>query len=238
MSTAPKTQFSGPDLCKMSAHEVVAFLKAKKVSPAEFLDACFARIAAVEPQVNAMPTICKDRGLCRAVSRRRRKHVGRRADGDQGLDRGRRRAHHDGNAFGLADQIPTTSDPLVTRLEANGGIVVGKTNTPEFGAGGNTFNAVFGRTRNPWDVSKNAGGSSGGAAASLASGEVWLSHGSDLAGSVRTPAAYCGIVGLRPSPGRAGGGPGPMKFHTEGVQGPMARNVRGLRAFHGRDVRF
>jgi amidase len=230
MSTVPKTQFSGPDLCKMSAHEVVAFLKAKKVSPAELLDACFARIEAVEPQVNAMPTICKDRAYAALSAVEGASMLAGVPMGIKDLTEveGVRTTM---GTLGLADQIPTKSDPLVTRLEANGGIVVGKTNTPEFGAGGNTFNAVFGRTRNPWDVSKNAGGSSGGAAASLASGEVWLSHGSDLAGSVRTPAAYCSIVGLRPSPGRAGGGPGPMKFHTEGVQGPMARNVRDCALF-------
>jgi amidase len=86
-------------------------------------------------------------------------------------------------------------------------------------------------TRNPWDTHKNAGGSSGGAAAALATGEVWLSHGSDLAGSLRTPAAYCGVIGLRPSPGRAGGAPRAIAFHTEGVQGPMARNVMDTALF-------
>ncbi|MCB1430519.1 MAG: amidase, partial [Nitratireductor sp.] len=95
----------------------------------------------------------------------------------------------------------------------------------------NTFNEVFGYTRNPWDTRKNAGGSSGGAAASLATGEVWLSQGSDLAGSLRTPAAYCGIVGLRPSPGRAGGGPAATAFATEGISGPMARDVRDIALF-------
>lgn len=227
MSSHPTPKYSGPDLCKMAAHEVVALLRAKKVTPSELLDASFARIEAVEPDVNAMPTVCKDRAYAAA-------DVLSRDDRDAMLV-GLPMAIKDltevkgvcttMGTLGLADNIPSKSDPLVQRLEDRGGIVVGKTNSPEFGAGGNTFNDVFGRTRNPWNVSKNAGGSSGGAAVSLATGEVWLSHGSDLAGSVRTPAAYCGIVGLRPSPGRAGGGPGPMGFHTEGVQGPMARSV-------------
>jgi amidase len=132
---------------------------------------------------------------------------------------------------GMKDFVPEASDPSVEKLEARGAVVVGKTNTPEFGAGGNTFNEVFGFTRNPWDTRKNAGGSSGGAAASLATGEVWLSHGSDLAGSLRTPAAYCGVVGFRPSPGVAGGGPAPAAFLMEGISGPMARDVEDLALF-------
>ena len=127
--------------------------------------------------------------------------------------------------------MPTESDPLVELLEARGAIIVGKTNTPEMGAGGDTFNDVFGKTRNPWDTGKNAGGSSGGAAVSLATGEVWLSHGSDLAGSLRTPAAFCGVVGLRPSPGRCGGAPPAIAFNTEAVQGPMARSVMDAALF-------
>ena len=99
------------------------------------------------------------------------------------------------------------------------------------GAGGNTFNEVFGMTRNPWNTQRNAGGSSGGSAAALATGEVWLSHGNDLAGSLRTPAAYCGVVGFRPSPGVAQGGGLELGFSTESVQGPMARNVTDCALF-------
>ncbi len=131
----------------------------------------------------------------------------------------------------MKDFVPEASDPLVERLEERGGTIVGKTNTPEFGAGGNTFNAVFGFTRNPWDTRMNAGGSSGGAAVSLATGEVWLAQGSDLAGSLRTPAAYCGVVGLRPAPGRCGGGPAAAAFMIEGISGPMARDVADIALF-------
>ncbi len=132
---------------------------------------------------------------------------------------------------GMADHIPEASDPLVERLEARGALVVGKTNTPELGAGANTFNDIFGATLNPWNTAMNAGGSSGGAAAGLATGEVWLSHGSDHGGSLRTPAAYCGIVGLRPSPGRAGGASRDAGYLIESVQGPMARSVTDCALF-------
>jgi amidase len=107
--------------------------------------------------------------------------------------------------------------------------VLAKSNTPEFAAGANTFNEVFGKTRNPWRTSQTAGGSSGGAAAALATGQVWLAHGSDTGGSLRIPASFCGIVGLRPSPGRvAHQGPRTMPFEVLSVDGPMARTVADL----------
>lgn len=213
---------------------MVAMLKRKDISAQELLDAALARIAAVGPQINATPTLCSDRAYAAADNvQGDENHPGWLAGLPIGIKdltpvKGVRTTF--GNQ-GLADFIPEASDPLVERLEARGGIVLGKTNTPEFGAGGNTFNDVLGATLNPWDTSLNAGGSSGGAAASLAAGEVWLSHGSDHGGSLRTPAAYCGIVGLRPSPGRAGGGGKDAAFMIEGAQGPMARNVRDCALF-------
>ncbi|HHB80673.1 MAG TPA: amidase, partial [Aliiroseovarius sp.] len=110
-------------------------------------------------------------------------------------------------------------------------VVIGRSNTPEMGAGGNTFNDVYGPTLNAWDTRLNAGGSSGGAAVALATGEAWLAHGSDHGGSLRTPAAFNGIVGLRPSPGRVVAGPGEAAWITEGVQGPMARSVSDCALF-------
>ena len=101
-----------------------------------------------------------------------------------------------------ANHIPKVSHPLVKRIEDMGGIVIAKSNTPEFGAGGSTFNEVFGKTRNPWNTSLTPAGSTGGGAAALAAGEIWLAHGSDHGGSLRRPATYCSVVGLRPSPGR------------------------------------
>jgi len=233
MSDTPK--FSGPEICAKPAYEVIDMLCKGEVSPAEVLTASFKRIETIEPLVNAMPTTCRDRAeamieVMDGDTRRPREWLGGLPIGIKDLTEveGVRSTF---GSLGLADNIPVKSSKLVTRLEDRGGVVVGKTNTPEMGAGGNTFNAVFGITRNPWDTSKNAGGSSGGAAVSLATGEVWLSQGSDLAGSLRTPAAYCGVVGFRPSPGIAGGGPEAMKFHTEGVNGPMARSVRDCALF-------
>jgi amidase len=114
---------------------------------------------------------------------------------------------------------------MVERLEANGAIVIGKSNTPEFGAGGNTVNEVFGYTRYPWNTRYTSGGSSGGSAAAVAAGEAWLATGTDMAGSIRLPASFCSIVGLRPSPGRVAHGPVPLPFGFFDVDGPLARNV-------------
>ena len=231
-----QTLFSGPELCRLQAHEMIALLKSGDISARDCLDAAFARIADVEPAINAMPTLCPERAYAAAES------LALPDDGRAAWLAGLPLAIKDLNMVagvrttfgtkGFSDFVPENSDLLVTRLEARGGIVVGKTNTPEMGAGGNTFNEVFGPTLNPWDRRLNAGGSSGGAAASLATGEVWLSHGSDHGGSLRTPASFCGIVGLRPSPGRVPSS-GPAGFATEGVQGPMARSVRDCALFLG-----
>ena len=131
----------------------------------------------------------------------------------------------------FADHVPAKSHPLVERIERKGGVVVAKSNTPEFGAGGSTFNEVFGRTRNPWNTSLTCGGSTGGGAVSLATGEVWLAHGSDHGGSLRRPGTYCSVVGLRPSPGRVTRGTSNNLWSPQSVQGPMARNVPDLALF-------
>ncbi len=116
-------------------------------------------------------------------------------------------------------------------MEAEGALVYAKSNTPEFGAGANTFNEVFPPTRNPWDTRLSAAGSSGGAAAALASGTAWLAQGSDMGGSLRNPASFCGVVGLRPSPGRVATGPSDTPFQVLSAKGPMARNVRDCALF-------
>lgn len=227
-------EFTGSDLCAYEAHEVVSLLQNGKVSPRELLTAALERIAAVEPAINAMPTVCADRAYAAldSLDDAAKDHPGFLAGLPIGIKdlTTVKDVRTTFGAKGFSDFIPEDSDPLVKRLEERGGVVVGKTNTPEFGAGGNTFNDVFGPTRNPWDTTMNAAGSSGGAAASLAAGETWLSHGSDHGGSLRTPAAFCGIVGLRPSAGRAGGH-GETGFMTEGAQGPMARSVRDCALF-------
>lgn len=227
--------YTGPEPCSWTAVEALGRLASGDITPLELIDAAFERIAQAEPAVNAMPTLCRDRAESRAAS------VSGLQAGVPGWLGGMPIGIKDLNPVagvrttwgtrGFADFVPEESDPLVELIESRGGIVVGKTNTPEMGAGGNTFNEVFGCTRNPWNVARNAGGSSGGAAVSLATGEVWLSHGSDLAGSLRTPAAYCGVVGLRPAPGRAGGAPKTTAFEMEAVQGPMARNVEDCALF-------
>lgn len=246
MSDTTHRDFTGDPLLSLQAYEVVDLLKRKEVSPADLLNASFARIEAVSPAINATPTVCPDRAYKAAADLDigHSDHAGWLGGLPLGIKdltpvKGVRTTF---GTRGLADNIPAASDPLVTRLETRGGIVVGKTNTPEFGAGGNTFNDVFGPTRNPWDTTLNAGGSSGGAAASLAAGEVWLSHGSDHGGSLRTPAAFCGVVGMRPSPGRISSGNFDNLYMIEGAQGPMARSTRDcalfMDAMSGFDARY
>jgi len=239
VETAPVTDteapFTGPELCRLQAHEVVTLLHRREISPADLLAAARTRTEAVEPAINAMPTTCWERaaaaaGRLEAGEKDRPGRLGGLPLGIKDLTpvAGVRTTY---GTPGMADHVPDSSDPLVERIEARGGLVVGKTNTPEMGAGANTFNEIFGATLNPHDTTLNAGGSSGGAAAGLATGEVWLSHGSDHGGSLRTPAAYCGIVGLRPSPGRAGGGAPDAAFIIESAQGPMARSVTDCALF-------
>jgi len=216
----------------------VALLKLGEVSPKEMLDAAWHRVDQVEPQVNA--TVIRDPARSQTALAALTGYAAQNADHRgwlAGLPIGIKDLiavkgmRSTAGSPALADFVAPESDALIERLEARGAVIAGKTNTPEFGAGGNTFNAVFGATRNPWDITRNAGGSSGGAAVSLATGEVWLSHGSDLAGSLRTPAALCGVVGFRPSPGRAGGTSPDTAFALEAVQGPMARDIRDAALF-------
>ena len=218
----------------MSARQAVGLLQAGEVSPLELIDAALARIAAVDPVVNAVPTLCPDRARAHA----REIMAGRAPKGRLAglpvlikdlVEVAGVRTTQGSPIF--ADCVPEFSDWQVLRIEAAGGIVLGKTNTPEFGAGANTFNEVFGITRNPWDTDLTCGGSSGGAAVALATGMAWLADGSDLGGSLRTPAAFCGVVGLRPSPGRVPHGPRSLPFATLAVNGPMARDVRDAALF-------
>lgn len=229
MATA-EPGYSGPDLCRLTARQAVDLLKRREIAPAELVRASLERIAQTGPAINAMITTCPDRALDAASRTDPATLLAGLPIGIKDLTpvAGVRSTY---GTPGLADFVPAESDPLVTRLEARGAVVIGKTNTPEMGAGANTFNPIFGATRNPWNTVMNAGGSSGGAAAGLATGEVWLSQGSDLGGSLRTPASFCGIVGLRPSPGIAGGASGADGFNRMGVEGPMARNVPDLALF-------
>ena len=171
------------------------------------------RIALVDPHVNALPTLCLERARTAARNAMKKKPASRGllallpvAIKDLTDVAGVRTTY--GSPI-YADHVPQQSDILVSQLENPGGAVIyAKTNTPEFGAGANTFNEVFGRTLNPWDTAKSAAGSSGGSAVALATGMAWLAHGSDMGGSLRNPASFCGVVGLRPSPGRVAASPG------------------------------
>src|ERR1700682_891378 len=219
-------------LIQATACAVVDKLNSGEVTPLDLLDVLEQRIAEVDGQVNALPTLCFDRARAHA------KELMKRPAGDRGLLAGMPVPIKDlTNVAGVLttqgspiyrDNVPARSDLLVEHLENNGGVIYAKSNTPEFGAGANTFNEVFGATRNPWDTSRSAAGSSGGAAVALATGMAWLAHGSDMGGSLRNPASFCGIVGMRPSIGRVAHTPVAAIDRHLGVQGPMARNVEDL----------
>ena len=222
----------GAELIKKDACGVVDLLKRGEVTPHDLLDAIEARIAAVDTSVNALPTLCFERARAHAD------HLMAKPLAERGplaglpvpikdlTDVAGVRTTYGSLAF--KDHVPARSDILVERLEENGGIVYAKSNTPEFGAGANTFNEVFGFTRNPWNTARSAAGSSGGAAAALATGMAWIAHGSDMGGSLRNPASLCGIVGMRPSLGRVARTPTYKIDRTLSAQGPMARTVEDL----------
>lgn len=227
------------DLIRLSATQAVAALARGEVSPLELVEAAASRIAEVEPAVNALPTICLDRA--RDHAKRLMRGEGREREGQAGWLGGLPVSIKDltdvagvRTTYGspiFKDHVPERSHPVVERIEALGGIVLAKSNTPEFGAGGSTFNEVFGRTRNPWNTSLTCGGSTGGGAVSLATGEVWLAQGTDHGGSTRRPGTYCSVAGLRPSPGRITRGTVNNTFSPMSVQGPMARNIPDLALF-------
>ena len=219
------------ELWKLSAHEAVERLREGEVSPLELIDAAEQRIGAVEPHVNALPIVCFDRARARAKEIMARRNAVRAPNYLFGLPvvvkdltavEGVRWT--EGSKV-FADRVAANSDILVHTLEANGALVIGKSNTPEFGAGGNTTNDVFGTTLNPWNTACTSGGSSGGSAVAVATGEAWLATGTDMAGSVRIPSAFCSVVGLRPSPGRIAHGPRDPHFSPLNVDGPIGRNV-------------
>jgi amidase len=223
---------SDQGLVRATACAVIDKLNSGEVTPLDLLDVLEKRIAEVDGKVNALPTLCFDRARARA------KALMQKPVGKRGLLAGIPVPIKDlvdvagvlstqGSPI-YRDFVPAHSNLLVEHLEGNGGVVYAKSNTPEFGAGANTFNEVFGATRNPWDLSRSAAGSSGGAAVALATGMAWLAHGSDMGGSLRNPASFCGIVGLRPSIGRVAHTPEFKIDRNLGVQGPMARNVEDV----------
>lgn len=220
------------DLISLTARKVKAHLDAGDIAPGDLLDALETRIAEVDGSVNALPTLCFDRARDHAAQIAAKPIAERGILAglpivikDLAMVKGVRSTH--GSPI-WADHIPETSDHVVEQIEDEGGIVYAKSNTPEFGAGASTFNEVFGRTHNPWNLGRSVAGSSGGSAAALVSGMAWLAHGSDMGGSLRNPASFCGCVGLRPAVGRVPYGPSSDPFGVLSVNGPMARNVGDL----------
>ena len=219
------------DLCFTPATDLLRLFRARKASPLEVMHAVLARIDALNPQLNAYGTLAREAALrsARAATAALKKGATLRplhgvpvSIKDLTPTKGIRTTwgskiyeHH----------VPDEDALIVERLKAAGAIVVGKTNTPEFGAGGNTFNAVFGATRNPWNPALTCGGSSGGAAVALATGMGTIAQGSDLGGSLRMPAAFCGVVGFRTTPGLVPVYPKDLGWDTFSVYGPMARTV-------------
>ena len=222
------------ELCEMQASELLALMASKAVSSVEVMTAHIDRIELVNPRLNAVVTILADQALDAARRADAARRGGKTLGALHGLPVGIKdlvdtagvRTTYGSPIF--ADNVPLEDASTVSRLKAAGAIVVGKTNTPEFGAGSHTFNPVFGATRNPYDDSRSAGGSSGGSAVALASGMLPLADGTDLGGSLRNPASFCNVVGLRPSPGRVNALPVTDVWDPLSVSGPMARTVADI----------
>ena len=223
------------DLCFLTATELAARIRAREVSCEQVMRAHLDQIARVNPKVNAIVTLVPEEqamGAARAAD-------ATLARGEPvGPLHGLPIAHKDllptkgmRTTFGspiFRDFVPDADAILAERCRAAGALLIGKTNTPEFGAGSQTFNPVFGATRNPWDPAKTCGGSSGGAAVALACGMLPIADGSDLGGSLRNPASFCNVTGFRPSSGRVPAWPALNAWFTLPILGPMARTVEDL----------
>ena len=221
-------------LCDHSAIELRRMIGAKEISPVELLSSCQQRIEQVNGAVNAVVADCFDRAETEAKAAEDAVLQGETLGSLHGLPIGiKDLVLTEGlrTTFGspqFQDLVPEKDERQVEAVRTEGAIVVGKTNTPEFGAGANTVNSVYGATGNPFDPTKTCAGSSGGSAVALATGMVPLATGSDMGGSLRNPAAYCGIVGMRPTPGAIADETSLLGYSPLGVQGPMARSVADL----------
>ncbi len=221
------------NLWKNTASNIQQLLQKKEVSPLEVLYSCIERINELNPLINAVVTMEEEQAIDNL------KNIDH--DITDSVLKGMPVLVKDINdvkdmrtTYGsqlFSKHIPKTSDIIVETIVKNGGNILGKTNIPEFAAGSHTYNAVFGTTKNPWNTKVSSGGSSGGSAAALATGMAWFATGSDLGGSLRNPASWCGIVGLRPTPGLVPHGPSKLPFLNLSVAGPMARNVEDLAIF-------
>jgi amidase len=235
------------ELCFLTAAKLAHRIRVKELSAIEVMEAHLAQIERVNPKVNAIVTFLPEQALEQAKAADEALAHGQ----DVGPLHGLPVAHKDliptqgiRTTFGslaFKDFVPEEDGLIVERLKNAGTITVGKTNTPEFGAGSQTYNEVFGETLNPYDTSKTCGGSSGGAAVALACGMIPIADGSDMGGSLRNPANFCNVVGFRPSPGRVPTWPSYVGWHPFSVEGPMARTVQDtalmLSAIAGPDPR-
>ncbi len=220
----------GSDICALSAVEMARLIRQRKLSARETVDAHLAQIERENPRVNAIVTLAADAARKRALEADEAQARGLPPGPLHGLPT----AHKDlqltkgiRTTFGsriFQDFVPDEDSLLVERVRSYGAILLGKTNTPEFGAGSQTYNEVFGPTRNPFDPTKTCGGSSGGAAVALACHMIPIADGTDLGGSLRNPASFCNVVGFRPTPGRIPMRPAPGSLAFN-VEGPMARSV-------------
>jgi len=232
-----KQNLSSEDLCFTPAVALREMLRKKVISPVELIQAFLERIDKINPVINAYGTLVSKMALEAA---RKTESAIMRGD-EAGLLAGIPVSIKDvtmtagiRTTYGsklYESFVPDVDELLVERVKQEGGIILGKTNTPEFAAGASTFNQVFGITRNPWNTAYTVGGSSGGAAASVAAGIGPLASGSDLGGSLRLPAAFCGVVGLRPSPGRVPDYPSLLNWDDLAVQGPIARTIADTALF-------
>jgi amidase len=219
------------EITELSAVDISARVRARELSAVEVLNAHLAAIARHNPVLNAICTLAPEQALAAAQALDRRiargEAVGALAGAIVGIKdvtptAGIRTTY--GSPL-FADNVPAEDAEAVARLKKAGAIIVGKTNTPEFATGANTFNALFGATRNPWDTRLSASGSTGGGAAALAARMITLAEGTDHGGSMRMPAAFCGLVGLRTTPGLIPKNPGELPWHDQSVAGPMARDA-------------
>jgi len=238
---------SNPEICFMTASELAHRIRAKDLSAREVMDAHLAQIERINPKVNAIVTLMPERAMDEANAADEALAHGEEVGPLHGLPI----AHKDSfltkgmrTTFGspiYKDFVPEHDALIVERLKRAGTITLGKTNLPEFGAGSQTYNEVFGETLNPYDTTKTCGGSSGGAAVALACGMLPIADGSDMGGSLRNPASFCNVVGFRTSPGRVPVWPASVGWFPISVQGPMARTAEDaalmLSAIAGPDPR-
>lgn len=222
------------NLADLSVTELAQRIRSREISPVDVVESMLARIEALNPEINAVCTVAAEHALEAAREAEEQVVSGAPLGPLHGVPTGIKDVTPTRNirtTFGsrlYADHVPSQDAEIVRRLKKAGAIVIGKTNTPEFAAGANTFNEVFGETRNPWNTELSAGGSTGGGAAGLAAGMFPIAEGTDFGGSLRVPASFCGVAGLRPTPGLIPIFPTEVPWDMLRVSGVMTRSVDDL----------